>query len=188
MNRLIKLFVATQVLIATAAVIGVLGLGYVGYLGVQHVRAARELDIAKTAMVSEATGFCDEADRRVLEGWAKVGESYLSQRDLGRLDEMMRMDPEKDFWKRNNVVLTVREAIRDHFRQSLRRYIDREELETLEPRLKLLYNAAETKHQVYLCGSTASHVESMEALDALQEDFETKKKELAGLLRLVSTM
>lgn len=175
-RRLLWLQVTVMVLVVGV----IIGTGFLAWWGYNLYQVNVEFDREKTALVREARGFCEEADREILYGWFAIAKDYFPQRELGQFDAWLSGNDEG---LKRRMCLSVRHEIEGRLLRESGHWPTIGETEAYEPRLKLLYQTIGAKHDVWLCSSEAGKVESRQSLDELWQDFEAKKSTLARAIR-----
>jgi len=164
---------------------------YGGHVWVESMRAALELDRAKTALINEARGISAEAERRLAWDWKKVANDYLTDFQRGKLDQLFD-EAARDGHRRWNygalageTYTRVRLAVEVKLQSEGDYPITREKVSAKlseDARIVHLQKVAKAQHEVYSCALVAADADELAEIEGLQGHYEDKKKTLVCLL------
>lgn len=178
-------------------------LGYVTHVTTASMKAAAELDRAKTALINEVRGLDRKAQHEIVADWLTVAKDHLNEYEMGRLDELVaethrgyELYPDPSGYGRHSYRSLAAETSKRVWKAIERKLAAandypitdekiRANLES-DARVRRLHALSKARHEVSMVAVTVAKLESMEQVRPIERDvFEPCKHKLVQLLKTV---
>jgi hypothetical protein len=166
-------------------------LGFIFFVSPAILRSqeAKKVEATKSAMSEDTEGLVKAADKQLADGWRLVAESYLSQRQLGAVDEWARSAEAagsgwNNFLLAANVSRLVRETVASKLTNILPpNYDETVEAMKCDQRIAFLFDLEDARNNLYQCDHQLHRLQSVDEIRELYRDVKKCKDSLSWWIR-----